>query len=221
MQEINIIAKHWKRLLVLDSCRYDCFKEANFIKGNLLKINSHAENTSQWYKHNFPSKENYTDIVLIKAVPPATGKFLCTFDICAYSNWWEDFNKILSRIEDIVENHKVCQGGNRTIMHILPPHIPWYSYKGRVLLEDIGAFGIGDHGHYKKLEAYGNEGNWKEIKKLYTEEIRYILKLVMESNIRPDAITGDHGEKIGEGNVFGHNTSCPEVNIVPWLDVEY
>ena len=50
-------------MVVLDSCRYDYFKEVNFIKGKLTEINSDSVDTMSWYTKHWANKDN-SDILM-------------------------------------------------------------------------------------------------------------------------------------------------------------
>lgn len=73
-------------------------------------------------------------------------------------------------------------------------------------------------------QLYADKG-WKGVRDAYTDNLRYVLKYVTEiANAYPEkkiVITSDHGERLGEFNMFGHGGRRDKVVIeVPWLEVK-
>ena len=64
----SIFRENWKNLIILDACRYDFFKKANYIRGTLQKTFSVASHTLPFCRKTF-TKEKYDDIVCISTNP--------------------------------------------------------------------------------------------------------------------------------------------------------
>ena len=209
--------EEWKCLIVLDSCRYDYFKDVNFIKGKLLKVNFRCSNTIMWYDKYWAGKDN-DDTVLIHGTyfVDRYGKFFHkAYKMWNYDNML-DIGQQIAFVENVLKNIK----DKRVIIHFLQPHLPFCNPRGKKLMDKLG-IGMGKKGHdYSKITAYGEKGNWKEVIDIYKEEIKYILNKLVNSDIDFDIITGDHGVRIGEDNTYLHHANCPQVKMVPWLIVD-
>lgn len=209
--------KDWKRLVVLDSCRYDCFKEVNTVKGELTEIDTGCMDTMGWYNKYWNQKND--DTVLVHGIY-FVDMYADNFHE-AHKMW--DYNNMLKLDEQIAFAERVLENidsNKRVIIHFLQPHIPFNNPIGRELLERLGTSGRGMPTDHDKITKYGNDGNWEEIKNAYKEEIKYVLTMVMKSTINPDVITSDHGIRIGEDNIYRHGKHCPAVHKVPWLVVD-
>ncbi len=67
-QGCDIMAKDWDNLLILDACRFDIFKEINFISGDLDFVLSKGSHSEEFYEKNFEDKL-YDDTIMISANP--------------------------------------------------------------------------------------------------------------------------------------------------------
>ncbi len=85
----SIVDEPWKYLIVLDTCRYDYFKDnySDFLEGDLSCIRSNGTCTTQWRDNSFPDK--YDDIVYISANP----NFSANQSVYGY-NAGEHFHKV-------------------------------------------------------------------------------------------------------------------------------
>jgi len=210
--------KGWNIMVVLDGCRYDYFKEVNFIPGTLLKVfNGNCVDTITWYKKHFFNKK-HEDIVLIH------GKYFVEkaeeyFYKC-YPMW--DYDTMLN-IDQQIKYVEYCLKeieDKRVLIHFLQPHLPFCNPEGRKFLEEeIKTSLKGKPEDYTKVTNYCRKYGWERLKELYKKEIRYILSKIYYSNINPDVITSDHGVRLGEDNIFRHNVVHPAVVNVPYLIV--
>ncbi len=132
----SIVDESWKYLVVLDTCRYDYFKDnyTKFLKGNLSCIASSGTCTTQWRDNSFPDK--YDDIVYITANP----NFAANQSVYGY-NAGEHFHKVYElwntewdtyrgtvlpesmtrKAIDISEKHPE----KRFVLHFQQPHEPY------------------------------------------------------------------------------------------------
>jgi hypothetical protein len=75
-------------------------------------------------------------------------------------------------------------------------------------------------------QIYYDSGGWSGIRKAYTDNLWYVLSYVQmlhkECNGRKMIITGDHGERLGEGGLFGHSSKKMDKAVieVPWFEVK-
>lgn len=66
-QGIKVMEEKWDSLIVLDACRFDFFKEINWIPGKLKKRTSLGSHTEEWMRKNF--QENYPETIYISGNP--------------------------------------------------------------------------------------------------------------------------------------------------------
>ena len=122
--------KTYKFYIILDSCRYDVFSEVinNFenLKGRLDKVVSYGYNTLDFY-NNLP---DLRDIILITANPyPLRVKYkfkrvILTPNINPENN--------IEFFLDIIKTERIK---NRYLLHLIPPHTPWQSKRGKLYYE--------------------------------------------------------------------------------------
>lgn len=217
MRKINPAKENWKTLVILDSCRYDYFKEVNFIKGKLFKVDTRCSNTHEWYAKYWCNKF-HSNTVLVHGIHfvEKFGNFFAR----AYRMW--NYENMLKIDEQISFAEKVLKeiGDKRVLIHFLQPHIPFNNPKGKKLLRKLKTSGKGLPEDHDKITIYGNKYGWNEIKEAYKEEIKYVLKKITDSKIEPDVISADHGIRIGEDKTFRHGAHTNIVHTVPWLEVE-
>jgi len=208
----------WKVMVVLDSCRYDCFAEVNPIEGELLEINNEGVvDTQQWYRYFWAGKDN-SDTILVHGiyfVDMFGDSFFKAIRMWNYENMLYIDEQIATAEKAVVES-----GDKRVLIHFLQPHIPFNNPKGKEFLKRLGTSGHGMPLDHQLITDYGNKNGWEEIKNLYKEEIRYVLNKIKNSKINPDIITSDHGIRIGEMNVYRHGAPHMVVNMVPYLRVK-
>ncbi len=227
-ERLNVVAEEWDYLIVLDACRYDTFKELNFLDGELRKAYSAGTHTVEWVKENF--KGDFPDIVYISANPqvshPQLKKWVGNSNPFYHlENLWDEgwdddiltvhpetVNKATLRLVDKYPD-------KRFIIHYLQPHHPF----------------IGDNNLNLSEREYSmiNSPNWsyvlnnhklEDIKKAYKENLRFVLGYLKEltKNLEgKTVVTADHGEAFGELGIYSHVPSMYIKSLfeVPWFEV--
>lgn len=231
---IDIIEKDWDYLILLDACRFDQFKEVNWLPGQLRKVDSKGSSTTDWLKANFP--EYYEDVLYISANPHISdqniGGFKGTNHFFQVENVWEyGWDEEL----DTVPPNKVVDAGiksakkypeKRMIVHFVQPHGPWIGEKsnGKSLNKKIGGTVKGrwelDIRAWDAVKR--GELDVGEIRNAARANLEYVLKHVERflRRISGDiVITSDHGESFGENFVYGHppGVYTGVLTEVPWF----
>ena len=220
----------WDYLVILDSCRYDVFEEVVTelgILGKLMKADSGAINTSDWYKLHW-SKED-TDAILVSANPwsfkddasdGASGRFRKAIWADPEGKHIKGDQAIRARIEPL------CKGGQdggfgvfhpnialeclsaykvqglRYVIHLIPPHLPFIGVKGQALFAHLKLDSHIHGGIYRAIRNYGKKGHWDELKECYKESLvatlHCLARYVESLSDGRLVISSDHGELIGE-----------------------
>lgn len=222
---VNVLEdrEEWHNLIVLDSCRYDKFAKLNTIDGDLEKIRSKACATDTWLRKNFT--ESYEDIIYISSTsrvsneePTFNPLFNSAFDSSKFYKVIEAYDEEKPKNgnwlppERVTEKAKLVKQqypDKKLIIHYFQPHAP---YKA---IPDVNS---GSVYQYKK-EGYSSE----EINVAYHKNLNLVLneiehELLPQLN-RTTIITGDHGEFLGESNLWGHyvGVARDELLEVPWF----
>lgn len=130
---VRVMDENWDYLIILDACRYDSFKEVNWIKGNLKKKISLGSHTEEWARENFQG--DYSDTVYVSGNPQISkvkckkhfGKvpFFKIEEVWDYG-WDEEEEYLPPRVVsssalEISEKYPE----KRFIIHYLQPHWPF------------------------------------------------------------------------------------------------
>jgi len=249
----------WRYLIVLDALRYDVFADICQERGwhAPLKLDTRCHCTSWWYRKYWSRQDN--DVHLIAASPVPFHKDM------GWDAWrrfksaiWADEAAIIVKkhfelaliwtgLESMGHSvfdpvyalrmfEAVKQPGERYLIHLMPPHLPFLGQRGRALLDNLGLAIDSSRHIYKGVQDYGREGNWSEVQACYKENIEYALShLAAFWHLFADGktvITSDHGEltgdispKDGQG-VYHHSHDIKLENLwmiqrtVPWLEMK-
>lgn len=214
MKQEELIQEDWNLLIILDACRYDVFKDViddYDIDGELIEAESFTYATPNFYGE-LPEYIDVEEIELFtaNAVP---------FEHYDYS--WKK-SKLLDSIDPNKNLHEVSvdivRGGDKKVLHLVPPHLPWISGEGKEIIKEMGLdptnfpYTIRDK-PYEEF-VYSKVDNPM---KYYEENLRYALR-VLENRIPPlndVVITSDHSESLREG------AYCHIQGSVPWMEVEW
>lgn len=232
---VRVVEEEWDYLIVLDACRYDCFKEINTIKGRLYRKKSLASATDEWVVKNFP--QFYPDIVYFSANPTISsymlkvllGRSRVFFDIINIWDlgWNKKFKTVLPKtVNKIVIKRKDEYPNQRKIIHYMQPHAPFITRPN--LIKD----GWKMWRDVSKRKSKGKEYTiWESvrrgeidisiIKEAYIDNLRFVLKSV-KSLIKKlkgkIVITADHGESFGKYSIWEHPRS---IYIRPLLEIPW
>jgi len=244
----------WKYLIVLDACRYDVFADICRERGwhAPLKVDTRCHCTAWWYRKYWSRQD--TDVHLISANPvpfhkdmgwDAWRKFKSAIwaDPAGRKGAWANVTwdnngkgnifdpRLALRIFEITK-----QPGERYLIHLMPPHLPWLGKRGRALMERLDLRVDSSRDIYAGIQKHGRAGNWDEVRACYKENVEYALDaLTRQWHLFIDGktvITSDHGEltgdispKDGQGVYHhSHNINLHDLwmiqRTVPWFEIE-
>lgn len=135
----------WDVLIILDACRFDIFKEVNYLDGNLKKVKSRGSNTGEWLVNTFPKRydiEYYSANPYINSIGLSLARMNETYANQGY-NWKavDHFSKIVDIWDDYWDNEFGSvppKDVNKSffsnppkkssIVHYIQPHAPYLSF---------------------------------------------------------------------------------------------
>lgn len=227
-------------IIIIDACRYDVFKEfyKEYFQGELLKVKSLGTSTGIFLK-KFVNMPEFKDVRIFSSTPhmsknsiinrwlntPVYPQGLDFIDLWK-NNWNDDIGTVLTEdVNQIVTNLGL---NNRNIIWYLPPHFPWIEnvkFSKEILNESIEKNKPLSEVLLNKIKK--GETNIPEIKQLYISNLRSSLCQISSllQKLKPVSdriiVTSDHGELLGEYNLFFHfsHLDVPELYTVPWLNV--
>lgn len=208
LQKDLIYKQDWNYLIILDACRYDYFSNfyKDYFEGTLLKVESKGNNTRDWFKNTF---DKFLPVVYYSTNATInsgySNLFLKIIEVFLDSGWLNPYTL----------NKKFREfPSKKAILHYIQPHLSnknfpniQYSlfiktvFKRNITIERI-------------KEEY--------VKNLLTvlEACKDLIKILNGKII----ITSDHGEMLGEDQLFFHEYSLqlyhPILRHVPWLVIE-
>lgn len=227
----------WKTLIILDACRFDFFARALEdvdLEGDLFAVSSEVTNTVEWYE-KFWNGEN-EDIILVSANPlPWAGdvdvaeNFYKSVWISDESdkknqNYWQFPDATIRAYEKTDKEAKKC------LIHFISPHLPFLGEEGKEFLRSLDTTDENKRGIYQEVIEWKRrekEHSWREIEEYYKENLDLVLGKIEQCLCKfqdPIVISSDHGELVGERDVFGHAPSVsshPLLKIVPWFEVSH
>jgi hypothetical protein len=218
---ISVVEEEWDYLIILDACRYDAFKQVNWLEGKLKKKTSKGAGTPEWLRKNF--NDYYGDIVYF------AGNGFCSPD---KNHGGFDSSKHFYNVEPIYLKDELLVSGHgiprpedvtdyvienegrypnkRKIIHYCQPHDPF----------------IGDIKMYKNdvdevADYFRRDDSWEAYCSNLERALKSVEKLIenLEGKI---VITADHGDCFGEHGLYRHFTGIyfKELVEVPWLVIE-
>ena len=233
----------WKTLIILDACRYDIFKQNiyDYLNGLLMPVLSPSCETRHWLKTIWVSKP-WKNVVYISSNPFANKRTLRTVakvhEVWRY-NWIDNYTatdpSTLSeafRIEILRLNLSGKSENMRFVLHYMKPHAPYKNFTKilRKHVPEYDAFLANNIGNtaimlsilYELFEEKDAVDAF--LKKLYIENLKWVLEEVskiIDKLPKPIVITADHGELLGEYNLYFHpKINLPQLRIVPWFIIK-
>jgi len=217
---IYVMDEDWDNLIILDACRYDTFKEVDWIKGVLEKKISRGSHTWMFLRENFSGKY-FAETIYVSSNP-----FILEVKECFYKTVYIAPDEELERYgtvlpQTVYEEAKRINNlypNKRLIIHFLQPHDPFI---GETRFDKrknpFYMFAMGRVTKDFLMKAY--KDNLKEV-------LVYVEKLLEELKGKT-VITSDHGESFGGKvkffpvRIYGHSgPRIRELIEVPWLVVE-
>lgn len=242
---VDVMDRDWDNLILLDACRYDLFKQHNWIPGELEEIDSHGGASWEFMQGNFVG-EQYHDTVYVTA-NPHTGKLSddVFFDIemLHIEEWDDEYETVLPEdvVEAAIEAHEQYPE-KRLIVHFMQPHRPYVGSFGESLQNEHGLRGFNRH-----LATEGRESDRGSIsfsklvengtisvdraRRAYQENLDIVLESVeelVELISGKTVVSADHGELIGDTILgltepkYGHSYEYIKnrwLYQVPWLKI--
>lgn len=220
----SVTDAEWDYLIILDACRYDVFKEVNWIEGELSKVVSKGSHSVEFLNANFT--DYYYNTIYVTANPHVSNY--------PSSQWAENqfiseehfpyVNPVYSKNEYDEKGVSTPEGvtkealrtkkdfpDSKMIVHYMQPHGPLIgktSVKGRTVDEIVF-----------------NGGSLEEAREAYKANLERALESVEDLIEHLDGqivITADHGELFGEYGITGHPPEIyfQELVEVPWLEID-
>lgn len=239
---IDVMAKDWDNLIILDACRADYFTEHNEIDGKFEEVISRGSNSTGFIDTNFTGRELH-DTIYITANPFVERLSDDVFFRVHYSElfgqWDEELRTIPpdAVVEATLQMHERYPD-KRLITHFMQPHAPYLGPTGRELhkSENFGVFNpnLKERGDFDVPEAGIPQAIKKgyvredELKQAYDENVQIAVEsaeeLVNQLNGK-SVITADHGEMLGErllvSKKYGHGDYYhPALRVVPWFSID-
>ena len=229
----KLLETDWQTLIVLDACRYDVFSlaiKSHAIDGDLIEANTDSCKTSEWYRCNW---NKYNDnIVLITGHPQVRRgefhkNFHATINVEGATPEWI----LPDRTFDLTIKAQSDYPDKKTMTHLIPPHLPFMGEKGKAFMVEVmgrekwsDQIGRRINGTtlYSLATEYGKKNGWDKLKEYYRENLDYVLNELLSYLNRlkyPVVITSDHGELLGEHEVYGHRGGRDILRRVPWFKV--
>ena len=248
----------WQYLIVLDACRWDTLAEISWRRyGRMpLKADTECHLTPWWYRRYWSHIDTDAHLISANPVPffphdgwnadkrfktaiwadPAGSDVKARPELTAI---WEDVQSNGGSIFEpelalrIFEETKIP--GERYLIHLVPPHLPFLGQQGRALFGHLGLSIHGDRFIYKDIQDYGRAGHWDELRECYEENIEYALDALERfGHLFADGkaiITADHAELVGEpsfdeNGIYRHARykDVPDLFLVlrtvPWVEWE-
>jgi len=231
--------------IILDSCRYDSFKNTIMLKNigkkfkgyDLQAVRSAGSNTYEWLPIVFSLKE-MKEIKIFSCHPAinkmkepfkafTASRYIPTKNIVSLDNkcWDED---LLTCPPKKVRRAVVNEGlSDKNLIWFIQPHFPWLfdpqltrkvleiNDELHVLGESIKQAMIELNIPADKIRGYYNAS----LHITLIEVFKMLRKLEPLGRI---VISSDHGELLGEYNLYNHykDMHLPELMTVPWFEVE-
>jgi hypothetical protein len=220
---VDVFARDWDNLIILDACRYDVFAEVvdEFdLPGDLAAVTSRGAASKEFIRANFGGRELHDTMVV-------TGNSyyqrladeidLDPFKLVQFEH--DDVEAITQRLLSADEEYP----DKRLVGHYIPPHIP---YVGPTAAEQMP-----DPDESWDLAAmsrkYGVPDN--VFRRAYRENLERVLpdvERLLSGLSGKTVVTADHAELLGHriGPIpvagYGHPTGIyhPELVTVPWLE---
>ncbi|WP_161782048.1 hypothetical protein [Halolamina rubra] len=222
----------WDNLIVLDSCRFDLFRDSWDGPGQLSSVLSMGSDTTEWLNRNF--NDEYPDTVYVAGNPQLRANDLeeLFFKVNNVweTNWNERFNTVLPEVmaNNTIEAQK-NHSDKRIISHWVQPHYPFIGETGaEIEHRSLSGDGIVENDQrnvsiWEKL----SQGLIDEetVRQAYQENLEVALPEVRRLINELDGktiVTSDHGNIFGKYGLYGHpgNKFIRELLEVPWLTVE-
>lgn len=214
----------WGTLIILDACRYDVFAQAVeelHLGGWLIKADSGARETCQWYRTQWSGKHD--DVILIANQPVAWkhGDYAARFHQAVLLADYDGWPNPLPVLDEAARIAALPNFQHRLLVHLVPPHLPYWAPQGLEFTQELKRAGFDEVTCYT-VRDYGRANGWEKPRLCYWENVLETLRCIVarEGLPQPVVISADHAEIIGEGGDYIHNRDLPGIQIVPWFELQ-
>lgn len=237
-----VMEMDWDNLVILDACRYDMFKEVNFLTGKLGYIYSKGSSTGHFLTENFKGKF-FGDTVYLTSNP------LVDYYVkyCFYKTipvWKKGFHEPLQTVlpQTVVDYALKAQKDfphKRLIVHFMQPHFPFLGKSRQKIgsqegVLSRGLFYGGKTKHTQTVWLLFRKGKldkdtvWDAYRENLLIVLDYVKKLVKDLKGKT-VISSDHANLFGEWlfpfplKEYGHPGGIYKKSAikVPWFIPEY
>lgn len=220
----HIYDHDWDVLVILDACRYDMYREIVDSGEPVLSV---ASTSTEWMDATFDEQysDEITGTAYISANPYSQQLDNSRFGLVDHvwqDHWDDDVGTI--RAEPVTDHGiTAARSGefDRVILHYMQPHFPFiggeqFGHLGRSAF-DIGS-GQGQN-VWRMIER--GEVDSESAVNAYYDNLRYVFEsvnTVLENVNGRVVVSADHGNALGEWNMWGHRAYVPfrAVREVPW-----
>jgi len=230
---VDIFARDWDHLLILDACRYDMFKEQSSLPGTLESVESRASATEEFLEANFHGRE-FLDTVYVTGSPmlhrhrnKIETQFHDIVNVWKEDGWNEEYRTVLPEtMTEAAIQARDRYPNKRLLVHYLQPHYPFLGPTGQEHF-DLDRL---DFEWYKLLSGE-LEVSDAVVERAFKENLDVVLpeveRLFGEFSGKT-VVTADHGQVIGERGFpvpireYGHPRGVYSEGLVtvPWLTYE-
>lgn len=229
----DVFARDWDVLVVLDACRSDLMAAVVDDYDWLTRegdVESAGATSSEWLTETFGSlpEDALADVGYVTGNPYSADYvdhdgFAFVDEVWTYG-WDDDLGTVPARP---ITDRAIAAGRERDterlVVHYMQPHFPSVPRGDGdgVSLEQFGDVSLSV---WEELRF-----GWRDPEDVWTDyvaNLRYVLEevalLVENLDAERVAVTADHGNALGERNLYGHagGVSTPELREVPWCVAE-
>jgi hypothetical protein len=222
---IDVFEEDWDNLIILDSCRYDIFKEESDLSGSLEKRVSRGSMSKGFVEGNFSDKTLH-DVVYVSGnswygkIHDSINSEVHHYELITPA-YPEKPHEITEKAKAASERYP----NKRLLVHYMLPHAP---YIGETANKKVP----GDEYQRERMFADLRSNNTKlsdsDLREMYRENLNIVLPYVselLEKFSGKTVVTADHGELLGERvypipyNEYGHPNKMyiEELVEIPWL----
>ena len=225
-QIMDLMEEEKSILIILDTCRYDYFKELNTINGRLQKAKSSGSATMEWLTKTWTG---YYNAAYVSANPYIALRWRSLSGWLGSEHfkhveevWKWGFKQIVVGLVDesndsisletipapeVVKGVEMVieKGFTKIVAHFMQPHSPYIGKTKCIMPKTLRQMDL--------------------LRQAYRDNLIYVLeegvKPLLEHTDFEIVITADHGELLGEGGKLEHEdgVDTPELREVPWLEV--
>jgi hypothetical protein len=204
----------WQNLIILDACRFDLYNEVTGSEDYRISLGSAS---GEAIEKNF-SDGDWSDTVLVTANPhfadeifeEKTGRKIEDVFHCVFKTFNTDWDSEKSTVtpKDMVKNALTAEKlfpGKRKIIWFMQPHHPFLDSS----LEDVGFDPNLEQEAGEKIWSKAERGVYddSEIWQAYRQNLEKVMpytKQIAEELDGRTIVTSDHGNLVGENNLYGH-----------------